>query len=60
MSDGVRDPLAWVAEQCGPIGGQMMPLVESAQWQQAGVAGDLPTGKIAVNGTVAVEGEAEL
>ena len=51
--------LAWVAEQCSPIVGQMMPLVESAQRQQARVAGDLPAGKIAVNGT-AVEGEVEL
>ena len=49
-----------VAEQCGPIAGQMMPLVESAQRQQAGVAGDLAAGKITLNGTVAVEGEAEL
>ena len=52
--------IARVAEQCGPVAGQMMPLVKSAQRQQAGVAGDLPAGKITVNGTTAVEGEAEL
>ncbi len=52
--------LAWVAEQCGPIVGQMMPLVESAQWQQARVAGDLPAGKITMNAMAAVEAEAEL
>jgi len=37
-----------------------MLLVEGVQRQQNGVAGDLATGKIALNGTVAVEGEAEL
>jgi hypothetical protein len=38
----------------------MVPLVESAQRQQTGVTGDLPARRIALNGTVAVEGEAEL
>ena len=52
--------LAWVAEQCGPVAGQMMALVKSPQRQQTGVTGDLAAGKITVNGTVAVEGEAEL
>ena len=49
-----------IAEPCSPVAGQMMPLVEGAQRQQAGVAGDLAAGKITLNGTVAVEGEAEL
>ena len=52
--------LAWVAEQCGPIPGQMMLLVEGAQWQQASIAGDLPAGKITMNGMAAVEGEMKL
>ena len=49
-----------VAEQCGQIAGQMMAFVESAQRQQTGITGDLAAGKITVNGTAAVEGEAEL
>ena len=49
-----------IAEKCGPVPGQMVPLVEGAQGEQAGVAGDLAPGKIELNGTVAVEGEVEL
>jgi hypothetical protein len=51
---------AGIAEKCGPVTGQMMPLVEGAQRQQTGVTGDLASGKITVNGTTAVEGETEL
>ena len=43
-----------------PSRGQMVPLVEGAQREQTGVAGDLAPGKIELNGTVAVEGEVEL
>jgi len=49
-----------IAEQRGQIAGQMMALVEGAQGQQAGVAGDLAPGKIGANGLMTVEGEAEL
>jgi len=49
-----------IAEECGPVAGQMMAFVKSAQRQQTGVTGDLAAGKITVNGTAVVEGEAEL
>ena len=49
-----------IAEQRGQIAGQMMALVEGAQRQQAGVAADLPAGKIGVNGLMTVEGEGQL
>ena len=49
-----------VAEQRGQIAGQMMALVEGAQGQQAGIAGDLPAGKIGANGLMTVEGEGQL
>jgi hypothetical protein len=51
---------ARVVEKRGPIAGQMMALIESPQRQQAGVAGDLPAGEIALHRTFAVEGEVEL
>ena len=38
----------------------MMALVEGAQRQQPGVAGDLTTEKVTANGTIAVEGEGQL
>ena len=37
-----------------------MPLVEGAQRQPAGVAGDLPAGKIGMNGQMKVQGEDHL
>jgi hypothetical protein len=49
-----------IAKRRGPIAGQMMALIEGAQGQQAGVAGDLPAGKIGVDGLMTVEGEGEL
>lgn len=52
--------LSRVAEEFGEVVGQMLALVEGAQRQKAGFAGDLPAGKITVNGTVAVEGEGQL
>ena len=38
--------LSRIAELRGPVAGQMMALVEGAQRQQAGIAGDLAPGKI--------------
>jgi hypothetical protein len=49
-----------IAEECGPVAGQMMALVKGPQRQQTSVTGDLASGKITLNGTMAVEGEAEL
>lgn len=49
-----------VAEELDPVAGQMMAFVKSPQRQQTGVTGDLASGKITVNGTMVVEGEAEL
>ena len=49
-----------IAEQCSQIAGQMMALVEGAQRQQAGVAGDLPAAKIGANELMTVEGEVQL
>ena len=49
-----------VTEGLDPGAGQTMAFVESAQRQQTGVTGDLAAGKITVNGTAVVEGEAEL
>ena len=49
-----------VAEELDPVAGQTMAFVKSTQRQQTGVTGDLASGKITVNGTVVVEGEAEL
>jgi hypothetical protein len=49
-----------IAEERGPVAGQMMAFVKRSQRQQTGVTGDLASGKITVNGTMAVEGEAEL
>jgi hypothetical protein len=52
--------VARIGQPRRPVAGQIMALVEGAQRQQAGVAGDLPTGKIGANGLMAVEGEAQL
>src|SRR5208337_5499885 len=49
-----------IAEQLGQLAGQTMALIEGAQGQKTGIAGDLPTGKIGADGLMAVEGEAEL
>jgi hypothetical protein len=38
----------------------MMPLIESPQGQQTGVASDLAPGKIGVDGLMTVEGEGQL
>jgi hypothetical protein len=37
-----------------------MPLIKSPQRQQAGIAGDLATTKINLNGSVSVEGKRQL
>ena len=47
-----------IAEWRGPVAGQMMALIEGAQRQQAGIAGDLAPGKISADGLMTVEGEA--
>lgn len=49
-----------IAEASGPVAGQMMALIEGAQGQQTGIAGDLAAGKIGTDGLVTVEGEAQL
>jgi hypothetical protein len=38
----------------------MMALIEGAQGQQTGIAGDLATGKIGVDGVMTVGGEGQL
>jgi hypothetical protein len=38
----------------------MMTLIKGAQRQKPGIAGDLASGKIGVNGLIAVEGEVQL
>jgi hypothetical protein len=52
--------ISLVTEELDPVAGQMMAFVKSPQRQQTGVTGDLAAGKITVNGTMVVEGEAEL
>lgn len=47
--------LTRVVEQRGPIAAQMMTLIKGPQRQQTGIASDLPAGKIALHGTIAVE-----
>ena len=49
-----------IAESLGPVPRQMMALIEGAQGQQTGVAGDLAAGKIGANGLMTVEGEGQL
>jgi len=52
--------LARIAQACGPVAGQTMALIEGAQGQQTGIAGDLATGKIGTEELMAVEGESQL
>ena len=52
--------LTRVAEAFGPVPRQMMALIEGAQGQQTGVAGDLAAGKIGADGLMTVEGEGQL
>jgi hypothetical protein len=52
--------ISQVTEELDPVACQMMAFVKSPQRQQTGVTGDLAAGKITVNGTMVVEGEAEL
>src|SRR5439155_21580575 len=47
-------------EPGGPIAGKLMALIERAQRQQTGIAGDLATGEVSQNRLMTVEGEAEL
>ena len=49
-----------IAQPCGPVAGQMMTLIEGAQGQQSGIAGNLPAGKIRLDELLTVEGEREL
>ncbi len=52
--------VARIAQNCSPVVGQMVALIETAQGQQTGIARNLPTGKIGANGMMAVEGEGQL
>ncbi len=52
--------LTRIAEAFGPVAGQMMALIEGAQRQQTGIAGDLAAGKIGADGLMTVEGEGQL
>ena len=52
--------LARIAQACSPVAGQMMALLEGAQGQKTGVAGDLAPRKIGVDGLMTVEGEGQL
>ena len=52
--------LSRITEELDQVAGQMMAFVKSAQRQQTGITGNLASGKITVNGTAAVEGEAKL
>ncbi|SRR6266566_1354782 len=52
--------LTRIAEELGQITGQVMALIEGAQRQKTGVAGDLSAGKISLNGLLSVEGEKQL
>ena len=49
-----------IAEPRGQFTGQMMALIEGPQRQQTGITGDLPTGKIGVEGLMTVEGQPQL
>jgi len=48
-----------VGEAFGPVPRQMMALIEGAQGQQTGVAGDPAAGKIGADKLMAVEGEGQ-
>jgi hypothetical protein len=52
--------LTQIAEAGGPIARQMVALIEGAQKQKAGIAGDLAAGKIGPNEVMAVEREGQL
>jgi hypothetical protein len=52
--------LTRVAEAFGPVPRQMMALIEGAQGQQTGVAGDPAAGKIGADKLMTVEGEGQL
>ena len=52
--------LAWIAKKLGQGTGDVMALIEGPQGQKTGVAGDLASGKIGVDGLVTMEGEGEL
>ena len=52
--------LARVVRQPGPVACQMVAFIEGPQRQQAGIAGDLTTGKIGSNGSMLVEGKTQL
>ena len=49
-----------IAEESGPVAGQMMTLIESSQGQKTGVAGDLAARKIGADGLMTMEGERKL
>jgi hypothetical protein len=49
-----------IAKASGPLTGQMMTLIEGSQRQEAGVTGNLATGKICLDGLMTVEGEVQL
>ena len=49
--------LTRITEPLSQVASQVMALIEGAQRQQTGVAGDLSPGKIGANGLMAVEGE---
>jgi hypothetical protein len=49
-----------IAEELGQVAGQAMVLIESPQGQKTGIASDLATGKIRMDGLLTVEGEREL
>lgn len=52
--------LARIAEGFSQIASQLMAFVKSPQRQKSGIAGDLAARKVTADGTVAVEGEAQL
>ena len=52
--------LSRIAEVSGPLASQIMALIKGSQRQQAGVAGNLATGKIGLDGLMTVEGEVQL
>jgi hypothetical protein len=52
--------LTRIVELHGQFAGQMMALIEGAQRQKAGVAGDLSARKIGADGSMSVEGEKQL
>jgi hypothetical protein len=52
--------LTRIAEKLGQVTSQMMALIEGAQGQKTGIAGDLASGKIGVDRLVTMEGEGQL